>query len=111
MQRVLLVAAWGSLAAIAFVTLSPIGLRPHVGGPNTERLLAFVLLGCLFGLAHPRRLGLVAAILVAAALSFELLQELVPGRHGRLPDALVKCAGGLAGVAGAALLNRLRGRV
>ena len=95
------------MALIAFSTLSPIGLRPHVGGPNYERLFAFVLIGGLFGVAYPRHLPRIAVIVVGFALGLEVLQMMIPGRHARLFDAVVKCCGGIAGVTAAACFNWL----
>ena len=100
MTKVLLrAAAWACLAFIVFVSLGPIGSRPiSPTGVEPERFLAFALLGLLFGIAYPKRLPLIALFLVAAAVSLELGQNLVPGRHGRLLDGLVKVAGALSGV-------------
>jgi VanZ family protein len=92
---------------VGFSTLSPIGLRPHVGGPNYERLFAFALIGGLFGLAYPRDLLRTMIIVVGFALGLEILQMIIPGRHARMFDALVKSCGGIAGVITAAMLNRL----
>lgn len=109
-RRIILAAAWLGLIIIAAVTLSPIGLRPQAGSPHGERLFAFTIVGALFGLAYPRSLWLVASLVVAVALGLEALQQIVPGRHGRIFDAAVKAGGALAGVAGAALLSCVRRR-
>ena len=100
-------AAWLGLIGIVFSTLSPIGLRPHVGGPNYERLFAFALIGALFGLAYPKHLVRITIIVVGFALGLEILQMIIPGRHGRMFDAVVKSCGAMAGVSVAAMLNRL----
>lgn len=106
-HKVMTVIAWLTLLFIAFVTLSPIGLRPHVAGVSVERFGAFALAGVLFGLAYPARLGLVLLLLVGAAAGLEILQHLTPDRHGHVPDALVKMAGGVAGVCCSFVVNRL----
>ena len=111
MHRFAVAAAWVGLIGVAFSTLSPIGLRPHVGGANYERLYAFALIGSLFGLAYPRHLLRIAIIIVAVALGLEVLQMIIPGRHGRMFDAVVKSCGGVAGVVAAAILNRLLRRL
>lgn len=85
------------LLAIAFATLSPIGLRPHVGDVSGERFLAFAAVALLFGVAYPRHLWLVTFMVGGVAVGLEVLQHLTPDRHGRIPDALVKLAGGCAG--------------
>lgn len=107
MHRFAVAAAWIILLGVVFSTLSPIGLRPHVGGPNYERLLAFAVIGGLFGVAYPQHLLRTALIVVGFALGLEVLQMIIPGRHARLFDALVKSCGGIVGVMAAAILNRL----
>ena len=83
--------AWLLVAAIAFVTLSPIGWRPVTGTPpDLERFIAFAVLGGVFCLAYPKRRLAVLLLVVTIALSLEALQHLVPGRHGRLHDGAVK---------------------
>jgi hypothetical protein len=93
------VAAWGALLAILAITLGPIGMRPVSGGPvQIERFLAFAVLGGLFGLAYPGRWRTVLALVVGAAIGFEILQAVTPDRHGRFADLAVKAAGGAVGV-------------
>jgi len=96
------------VAAIAFVTLCPIGLRPHLASGDQERFAAFLALGALAGRAAGRR-GLAAtAAVVLLAFGLELAQGLAPGRHAGLSDALVKALGGVVGVAAAQLAYPLR---
>lgn len=101
------VLAWTSLAFIVFVTLSPIGLRPHFAPVTVERFGAFAMAGLLFGLAYPRHFWLVATLVLGAAVVLELMQHLTPDRHGEESDAAVKFAGGLFGLGAALLLNRM----
>ncbi|MHB1102397.1 MAG: VanZ family protein [Devosia sp.] len=92
-------AAWLLLAAIAFVTLAPIGWRPETGiSAHIERFAAFALIGLAFSLAYPRRLWLVALMVLGAAVAFEAMQFLVQGRHAGLRDVIAKLAGGTTGV-------------
>jgi VanZ family protein len=93
------VVAWLLLGAIAFVTLSPIDLRPDTGHVISERVLAFIALGAAFGAGYPRRLPFGVTVTLAAAVGLEAAQFLAPGRHPRLIDASEKLAGGLIGVA------------
>ncbi|ABD05715.1 conserved hypothetical protein [Rhodopseudomonas palustris HaA2] len=98
-QTALRVAAWLGLAFVAMATLSPLGLRPTTGWPpSIERFLAFALVGGLFAAAYPRYILFAAAIVLGAALLFEILQVLAPSRHGRLFDAAVKLSGGTVGL-------------
>lgn len=103
------VLAWLVLGVIAFSTLSPLGMRPHLGAlVHVERFGAFALMGFLFGVIHPRRVGLVALCVVAVAVGLELMQTLAFDRHARIADFAVKAVGGLAGTAAAWFCTRNR---
>lgn len=97
-RKILIIGAWAGLLAIAVATLSPLGLRPHVAGVSIERFGAFAVVGLLFGLAYPRHLWLVLLLVCGAAIGLEILQQVTPDRHGEVRDAVVKVAGGIAGV-------------
>jgi len=104
--------AWLLLAGIAFVTLAPIGFRPNTGySPSIERFLAFGAVGFLFALAYPRRLWLILALVLGAAIGLEALQLVSASRHGRVFDLAVKLAGGGFGIAAGLLTARLWRRV
>ena len=91
-HKLVATAAWLSLAFIAFATLSPIGLRPQVGGPGFEHLAAFAVTGLLFGLAYPR--SLVPVIVLACTIGaygvnnnpFDIFVMLGFGLFGYLAD-------------------------
>ena len=89
---------WLVLLFIAFVTLSPIQMRPETGWPApVERLVAFAMVGVLLMMAYPRhRLRWFWSLIFAAAL-LEAGQNLVVGRHGRIIDFDVKAVGALVG--------------
>src|SRR5437763_11372533 len=92
-------AAWLLLVAIVFLTLSPIGLRPDTGAPaSLDRFAVFVALGGVFCLGYPKHRVWVLLFVIVIAGALEALQDLVPGRHGRIPDAAVKDLGAAAGV-------------
>lgn len=103
----MMVIAWTALVLIAIATLSPIDVRPELGGAMMERFGAFALTGLLFGLAYPRRLPAVAVIVLGAAFLLETLQLLTPDRHGQVADALVKFSGGAIGIGISWVVNRL----
>jgi VanZ family protein len=63
-----------------------------------EHIIAFAILGALFGLAYPRRIVLVCCIVLGGAALLEMLQTLTPDRHGTLIDMMEKMAGGAAGI-------------
>jgi hypothetical protein len=100
-------AAWAMLALITFATLSPLALRPEIGDANLERFGAYALVGLLMALAYPRRLIPVVLFVVGVATVFEVLQLVTPDRHGLFANAVVKAAGGIAGVTTAFIILRL----
>lgn len=99
--------AWILVLAIAAFTLAPIEFRPVTGTPvSLERFAAFAVIGAAFRLGYPK-LRLPILILLLGLVGFlEIAQNHVPGRHGRLPDGLVKASGALLGVAFAMLIER-----
>jgi hypothetical protein len=104
-HKLIAIAAWALLAFIAYATISPI--RPTLPTSSSfERLAAFAVLGALFCLAYPRHIALVCLIVLGSAVVLEFAQLLTPDRHGRIPDAVEKIAGGAAGiVAGRAIFH------
>ncbi|MCX7317952.1 MAG: VanZ family protein [Hyphomicrobiales bacterium] len=104
-RKIVVILAWSLLLAIAFATLSPIGLRPHVGNVSGERFWAFAAVAFLFGVAYPRHIWWVTIMVGGAAVGLEVLQHLTPDRHGRIPDALIKLAGALSGAGLAYVVN------
>lgn len=100
--------AWLCLAAIAVVTIGPLGWRPESGvSPQIERFAAFALAGLLFSTAYSRRILVAAAIVISAAIGFELLQLMEPSRHGRVFDAAIKIAGSMTGLTIGYIFSRL----
>ena len=111
-QKLIIVAAWASIVAIAYATLTDIGfvysiyykLSPLLMRPRMrtydhfEHLIAFAIFGGLFAFAYPRHLILVCSIVFISAVALEYLQTLTPDRHGRLVDAFEKVVGGAFGI-------------
>lgn len=107
-MRLLPVLAWLLLAAVAFVTLAPIGLRPNSGfSPNVERFVTFGALGFVFALAYPRHLLVIIGVVLGAAIAFEVLQLLVATRHGTLRDLGIKLIGGGLGIGAGEVVRRV----
>jgi VanZ family protein len=110
--RLITALAWMAIIAIAYATLTKVGfvyaiyfklapylMRPRMGTyAHFEHVIAFAVLGTLFGIAYPRRTILVCCIVFGAAATLEIAQTLTPDRHGTLMDALEKVAGGAAGI-------------
>ena len=87
-----------------------LSLRPHtIFTPMVDRFFALACVGVIFAMAYPRQLPLVIGLLLAAVIGFELLQRLIPGRHGFDTDMLVKGAGACTGVFAGYALRRLIG--
>lgn len=102
---------WLALAAIIFVTVSPIRLRPQDFAPvDIDRAGAFAVMALLFVLAYPRQWLLCAILLIVGAGSIELLQFLSPTRHAHLDDAAVKAAGAIVGCLVGLAANRMIAR-
>ena len=85
------------VAAVAF-TLSPIELRPTSTAPaNLERFICYAAATAAVCLGYPRRAWQIILLMVALASALEVLQQLVPGRHGHMRDLVFKIAGTLIG--------------
>lgn len=87
-----------AIAAIAVVTLIPIGIRPATSfSPNVERFCVMAIVGGLFAIAYPRWLWTVIFALIGTAAFLEPLQFFALGRHPSIRDVIVKSAGAGAG--------------
>jgi hypothetical protein len=103
--------AWLLLAAILFVTVSPVQFRPVTHEPpDLERFAAFAVVGFVFVLGYPRHWILVTCLVIGSAFAFEAAQLLSPTRHPRLHIAVIKAIGGVAGIAVGAAISRLSPR-
>jgi hypothetical protein len=99
--------AWLLVLAIAVFTVAPIGFRPITGTPASfERFVAFAVIGSAFCLGYPRHRFHILVLLIGIVGLLEVAQNFVPGRHGRVPDGLVKASGALIGAAFAVLVTR-----
>ncbi|MEA2836498.1 MAG: hypothetical protein QOD89_1048 [Bradyrhizobium sp.] len=108
MTLILRIIAWLLTAAVTFATLGPARLRPQSDlGQDGEHALAFVLVGLAFGLAYTRHRLLTGGIAVVLIGVLESLQLWMPGRHARLQDFAVDALAACAGIAVAAMLDRL----
>jgi VanZ family protein len=101
--------AWLLVLAVAVFTLSPIEFRPVTAAPvGLERIAAFVVIGAAFCVGYPNHRRYILVLLVGMVGFLEIAQNYVPGRHGRLPDGVVKASGALLGVTLAVLASRRR---
>ena len=67
-------------------------------GSLTRHFVAFGLAGLALGVGYPKRLWVIAAVIVGSSFGLEAMQLLTPDRHGRILDAMVKALGGCVGV-------------
>jgi hypothetical protein len=118
-RKLIIVAAWASVALLAYGTLTHVGfaysiyykLAPFLMRPAmrhyalVEHVVAFAIFGALFSFAYPKRIIFTCCIVFVSAVILEYLQTLTPDRHGTLLDASEKIVGGALGIfaAGAAL--------
>jgi VanZ family protein len=99
--------AWLLVLAITVFTLAPIELRPTTAAPvSLERFAAFAIIGAAFCFGYPKHRLSIVMLLIGIVGLLEASQNLVPGRHGRLPDGLIKASGALLGAALATFLAR-----
>jgi hypothetical protein len=104
------VAAWGLLACITYITISPVETRTTFSySASVERCVVFAALGILFCLAYSRSLLLVCVIVIGSAVALEILQLATADRHARVIDAIEKIVGGSLGVIAARSAVYLQG--
>jgi hypothetical protein len=90
--------AWLLVVAVVVITLSPPEYRPTTAAPaDWERFVAFAAIGGAFCVGYPRHRPAFLAMTIAIAGLLEAFQDLVPLRHGRLHDGVVKMVGAMAG--------------
>jgi hypothetical protein len=120
-RKLIIIAAWGSIALVAYATLTRVGvvysiyfkLSPFLMQADMrtyahfEHVIAFALFGAIFAFAYPRHLIFVCCVVFLSAVILEYLQTLTPDRHGRLIDASEKIVGGALGIFAACAIVRL----
>jgi VanZ family protein len=111
-QKLIVVAAWASVAVLVYATLTQVGfvysiyykLAPFLMWPamrsyaHVEHVIAFAIFGALFSFAYPKRITFACCVVFLSAVILEYLQTLTPDRHGTLIDAFEKIIGGALGI-------------
>jgi VanZ family protein len=111
LRGLIVVAAWASVAAVVYATLSKLQLiyrlyyllAPYLNYPSMqtyatlEHLVAYGIVGILFSALYPRSLLRVFFFLFLFIVGLEILQTFTPDRHGTLHDALEKMIGAAMG--------------
>jgi VanZ family protein len=101
--------AWLLVLTVVVFTLSPIELRPVTHAPaSLERFAAFAAISAVFCLGYPKKRFGILVLLAGFIGLLEVAQTEAPGRHGSLPDGLVKASGALLGAAFATIVMRGR---
>jgi VanZ family protein len=102
-------AAWTCIAAIAALSLAPVGtvamVRTDLGG-HIEHAIAYAGTTFLAAAAYGRWRRVVAGLLVYAG-TLEMLQHFSPGRTPSVVDYLFSAVGVVAGAAALGLLARV----
>jgi VanZ family protein len=102
-RRLVAVAGWLAVVAIAVLSLAPGDARPGTGLPGKiEHVIAYVGAGLLLGCGHRRAL-LTGSLLIVYAALLEGAQAFSPARHPALLDFAASSLGALLGVGAAAL--------
>lgn len=105
-------AGWIVLIVIAFASLLPGSLKPHVtSADKVEHFVAYLIAGALLAFGWHRRsiTALVAVILTAYAAAMEVGQLFVSGREASFADFVWSAAGAWCGVGAAWLLGERYG--
>jgi VanZ family protein len=111
-QKLIIVAAWASVALLAYATrthvgfvysiyykLAPLLMRPAMRYyAHAMHVIAFAIFGALFSFAYPKRIIFACCVVFLSAVILECLQTLTPDRHGTLIDAFEKVVGGALGI-------------
>jgi VanZ family protein len=111
-HKLIIVAAWASIAVLAYATLTHVGfaysiyykLAPFLMRPamrsyaHVEHVIAFAIFGGLFSFAYPKRIIFACFVVFLSAVILEYLQTFTPDRHGTLLDASEKIVGGALGI-------------
>lgn len=89
-KRALQISAWLLLVAVAaFSVVSPYYRVSTPLPEDVEHILAFLLVGFVFGLGYPSRYVAKAIALLVFTAAVELAQLWAPGRHARFSDFVV----------------------
>jgi hypothetical protein len=104
LQRFVLVAAWASVAILAYATLTHVGFVYSIYFKLSPFLMHMSVR--TFGhfehvIAFAKRVVFVWCVVLISAFALEYLQTLTPDRHGTLIDALEKIVGGAFGICAA----------
>ena len=103
------IVAWFLLALLAIVSVVPIEYRPTTEiTPNVDRLVALVVVGVAFGVGYSRQILRIVLLLTVVVAGLELLQLVIPTRHGTVSDFVIKALGLWLGVLLGSGVIRLR---
>jgi hypothetical protein len=112
-DRLLKIAAWLYIAALAALTFARVYWRSEIMNPyDVDRLLVFGLAGLLMWVAYPQAPSFVCLVMIASVCGLNFVHYAATGRTGPPLDAILGMAGALWGVAlGAFFTLRLSRRL
>jgi hypothetical protein len=84
-------------------TIGPFGPIPQVDFAPIARFGAFLVIGAVSTLGFPSWRWTLVLVLILSIAALEVVQSLLPGRHGRFDDFAVKASGTIMGAAAVAL--------
>ena len=100
MRKIVKIAGWLVVVAIAILSLVPGELRPHTGAPGPfEHVVAYAICAGLLTLGCDKRNQAFVIVLCLAAFAgtLEIVQIWVPGRHSDLVDFATSSGGAFTG--------------
>jgi glycopeptide antibiotics resistance protein len=110
-EKIARLAGWLLVFAAAVLTLAPSQFRPHTPiGHHLDHVLAFAILGLMFGLGYPRHRLIVLLVGIVAVAGLETMQLWAAGRHAAFGDFFMKTLGMCAGIVLASLMAEARRR-
>ena len=99
-DRLLKIAAWLYIAALAALTIAHVNWQAEVMNPyDVDRLLVFGIAGLLMRVAYPQAPSFVCLMMIASVCGLNFVHYAATGRSGPPLDAIFGMAGALWGVA------------
>jgi hypothetical protein len=103
-RRLFRTLAWSLTAVAVFFTFSPVALRSAVSlNSDLERMSVVALITGAFAVGYPKHRRIIIFLIVVLIGLLELLQNVAPGRHGRMHDYFLKAVAAPIGLSVALL--------
>jgi len=101
--------AWLLVVVVAAFTSGPVEWRPATGlSTHLERFTGIACITGAFCPGYPRyRLSILVLVIGGVGL-LEVVQDIIPGRHGKRVELAIEIAGALIDGVGAMIIERLK---